>query len=68
VFWAGDDLADVLGFDALDELRARGVPALGVAVANAETTAPAARADVTVSDPAALLNLLTALADAANGP
>jgi trehalose 6-phosphate phosphatase len=68
VFWAGDDLADVAGFDVLDDLRARGVPGLGVAVANAETAAPARRADATVSDPAALLNLLSALADAASGP
>jgi trehalose 6-phosphate phosphatase len=68
VFWAGDDLADLSGFDALDELRADGVPGLGIAVANAETAVPASRADATVSDPAALLNLLSALADAAGGP
>jgi trehalose 6-phosphate phosphatase len=68
VLWAGDDLADLPGFDVLDELRARGVPALGVAVANAEVAAPARRADATVPDPAALLALLSALADAAGAP
>jgi trehalose 6-phosphate phosphatase len=67
VFWAGDDLADLAAFQVLDELRARDVPALGVAVANEEAAAPAERADMTVSDPAALLNLLSALADAAGG-
>lgn len=68
VLWAGDDLADLAGFDVLDELRGRGVPALGVAVANAEVAAPARRADATVPDPASLLDLLSALADAAGAP
>ena len=68
MFWAGDDLADLPGFDALEDLRAAGVPGLGVAVTNAEVAAPARRADATVPDPAALLGLLSALADAAGGP
>jgi trehalose 6-phosphate phosphatase len=68
VFWAGDDLADVAGFDALDELRDRGVAGLGVAVANAETAAPAARADLVVADPAGLLGLLSRLIRVVGGP
>jgi len=68
VFWAGDDVADLAGFDALDELRARGVPGLGVAVANAEVGAPARRADATVADPAGLLGLLSTLIRAAGAP
>lgn len=68
VFWAGDDVADLAGFDVLDELRARGVPGLGVAVANAEVTAPARRADATVPDPAGLLGLLSRLIRAVGAP
>jgi len=68
VFWAGDDLADVPGFDALDELRSRGVPGLGVAVANPEVSAPARRADATVPDPPGLLGLLSRLIRAVGGP
>jgi trehalose 6-phosphate phosphatase len=68
VFWAGDDLADLPAFEALDELRARGVAALGVAVANPEVSAPARRADATVADPPGLLGLLSKMIIDAGGP
>jgi trehalose 6-phosphate phosphatase len=68
VFWAGDDLADLPAFEVLDELRARGVAGLGVAVANPEVRAPAERADVTVPDPPGLLGLLSRLISDAGGP
>jgi trehalose 6-phosphate phosphatase len=68
VFWAGDDLADLPGFAALEELRTRGVPGLGIAVANAEVSAPARRADALVADPAGLLGLLSRLIHAVGGP
>jgi trehalose 6-phosphate phosphatase len=68
MFWAGDDLADLPGFAVLEELRARGVPGLGVAVANPEVNAPARRADATVADPSGLLGLLSRLISAVGGP
>jgi trehalose 6-phosphate phosphatase len=68
VFWAGDDLADLPAFEALDDLRARGVAGLGVAVANPEVSAPAQRADANVPDPPGLLGLLSRLINDAGGP
>jgi len=57
--YAGDDLADVAAFDALDRLRDQGVATVRVAVASAE--APGAlleRADLVVDGPPGLLRLL----------
>jgi trehalose 6-phosphate phosphatase len=68
VLWAGDDVADLAGFDALDQLRTRGVPGVGVAVANDEVSAPGQRADATVPDPAGLLGLLSRLIRAVGAP
>jgi trehalose 6-phosphate phosphatase len=59
VLYAGDDLADVAAFDALDRLRDRGVATVRVTVASAE--APPVlleRADVVVDGPAGLVPLL----------
>lgn len=60
--FAGDDVADVEAFDALDEARNRGVETVKVAVRSAE--APVVlldRADVVVEGPAGLIELLRQL-------
>jgi trehalose 6-phosphate phosphatase len=60
--FAGDDIADLEAFDALDEARERGILTVKVAVASAE--APGVlleRADVVVDGPAALVELLRQL-------
>lgn len=62
VLYAGDDLADVEAFAALDDLAEAGVRTLKVAVGSRET--PAAlidAADVTVEGPAGLLTMLGVL-------
>ncbi|MGZ4151365.1 MAG: trehalose-phosphatase [Actinomycetota bacterium] len=61
--FAGDDVADLEAFDALDEARERGVDAVKVAVRSAE--APVVlleRADVVVEGPMGLVELLRQLA------
>jgi trehalose 6-phosphate phosphatase len=61
--FAGDDVADLEAFDALDEARNRGVDAVKVAVRSAE--APVVlleRADVIVDGPLGLVELLGQLA------
>jgi trehalose 6-phosphate phosphatase len=61
--FAGDDVADVEAFDALDAARERGVDAVTVAVRSAE--APAIlldRADIVVDGPDGLVELLRQLA------
>ena len=65
VCYAGDDLGDLAAFDALDRLRGRGVPGLAVCAGSAEVPELAARADLVVDGPAGLIELLTAVADAA---
>jgi trehalose 6-phosphate phosphatase len=65
VLFAGDDLGDLPAFDAVDELRARGVP--GVLVCSASDEGPAElreRADVVVDGPAGVVELLRRLLDA----
>ncbi len=60
--FAGDDLADLDAFDALDRARERGVATLKVAVRSAE--APVVlldRADLVVEGPAGLVELLRQL-------
>lgn len=56
--YAGDDAADLQAFDAL---RAAGIPALAIAVANPENPAIAAAADLLANDPGDLLGILTRL-------
>jgi trehalose 6-phosphate phosphatase len=61
--FAGDDVADVEAFDALDDAHARGIATVKVAVRSAE--APAVlldRADVVVDGPEGLVRLLARLA------
>ena len=64
VLFAGDDLGDLPGFAAVEELRAAGTPGLTVASASAEAVAVAERADVAVDGPPGVVELLTRLADA----
>ncbi len=64
VLFAGDDLGDLPAYDAVDEMRAQGVP--GVLVCSASDEGPAelrARADVVVDGPAGVVALLTHLLD-----
>lgn len=59
VLFAGDDLGDLPAFDAVDELRARGVP--GLTVCSASDEGPVAlreRADLVVDGPAGVVELL----------
>jgi trehalose 6-phosphate phosphatase len=64
VLFAGDDLGDLPGFAAVEELRAAGTPGLTVASASAEAAAVAERADLAVDGPPGVVRLLTDLADA----
>jgi trehalose 6-phosphate phosphatase len=64
VLFAGDDVGDLPGFAAVEELRAAGTPGLTVASASAEAAAVAERADVAVDGPPGVVTLLTRLADA----
>ena len=64
VLFAGDDLGDLPAFDAVDELRADGVP--GVLVCSASDEGPPQlreRADVVVDGPAGVVELLGRLLD-----
>jgi trehalose 6-phosphate phosphatase len=62
VLYAGDDLADLNAFAALDALREQGVLTVKVAVRSEETPDPlTAGADVVVEHPAGLVELLSGL-------
>jgi len=62
IVFAGDDLADVDAFEALDRLARRGVAAVRVAVRGDETpSALLEAADVTVEGPSGLVELLRSL-------
>jgi len=59
VLFAGDDLGDLPGFDALDRLAADGVTSIRVAVGSDETPPLlVGRADLVVESPAALVEAL----------
>jgi len=61
--FAGDDVADLAAFAALDELAAEGVVAVKIAVDGPETPAELrAGADTVVDGPAGLVRLLERLA------
>jgi trehalose 6-phosphate phosphatase len=62
VLYAGDDVADLRAFEALDRLAAKGLATLKVAVHGPETPAAlTASADVVVDGPAGLVGLLRRL-------
>ncbi|UPK74523.1 trehalose-phosphatase [Nocardioidaceae bacterium SCSIO 66511] len=63
VVFAGDDLGDLPAYDAVDELRTRGIPGLLVASASHEQDALVARSDLVLPGPAAVAEWLGALAD-----
>lgn len=65
VLFCGDDVGDLRGFDAVDELRGRGVPGLLVCSDSAETPAELRdRADLVVDGPPGVVRLLRQLAAA----
>jgi trehalose 6-phosphate phosphatase len=65
VLFCGDDLGDWPAFEAVRELRADGTPGLAVASGSAETPEPImAEADLVVSGPTGVADLLAGLAGA----
>lgn len=64
VLFAGDDLGDLAAYDAVDELRAKGVPGVKVCSGSAEVAALAERADLVVDGPEGVVRLVTELAEA----
>ena len=64
VLFAGDDVGDLPGFAAVEQLREGGTPGLTVASASAEAAAVAEAADVAVDGPPGVVELLARLADA----
>jgi len=66
VVFAGDDLGDLAAYDAVDRLRADGMPGLLICSGSTETTQLATRADIVVDGPPGVTAFLTALADALN--
>lgn len=63
VIFGGDDLGDLPAFDAVDELRARGVDGLLICSASEEQDALVARADLVLDGPDAVADWLERLAD-----
>ena len=64
LLFAGDDLGDLAAYDAVDELRAHGLPGLLVCSGSEEVVALAERADLVVAGPAGVVALFEALARA----
>lgn len=64
VLFAGDDLGDVAGFDAVDRFREAGGAGLLVCSGSEEECELVARADVVVDGPSGVVALLAALATA----
>lgn len=67
VMFVGDDLGDLAAFDAIDELRAEGVPGLLVCSGSSEVEELAARADIVVDGPRGVTDLVGELLDALAG-
>ena len=64
ILYAGDDLGDLAAFKAIDSLRGEGLNAVLVAARSSGATALTECADIVVDDPAGVVTVLTALADA----
>ncbi len=64
VLFAGDDVGDLPGFAAVEQLRRAGTPGLTVASASTEAAEVAEAADVAVDGPPGVVELLARLADA----
>ena len=65
--FAGDDLGDVEAFEAVDDLRAQGLPTLLVCSASEEESALVDRSDVVVKGPDGVLDLLRRITQDARG-
>lgn len=63
VVFAGDDLGDLAAYDAIDELRAEGIPGVKVCSGSTEVTALVERADLVVDGPDGVVRLIGELAD-----
>jgi trehalose 6-phosphate phosphatase len=63
VVYAGDDLGDLAAYDAVEDMRAKGMPGLLVYSLGAERTALADHADILLDGPPGLVAWLTELAD-----
>lgn len=61
ILYAGDDLGDLAAYDALDALRAEGVPGVKVCSGSDEVIALTERADLIVDGPAGVLRLVESL-------
>ncbi|MEW2355297.1 trehalose-phosphatase [Spirillospora sp. NPDC029432] len=61
LLFAGDDLGDLAAFDAVDELRAAGVPGVKLCSGSAEVAELAGRADLVVDGPAGVVAFLETL-------
>jgi trehalose 6-phosphate phosphatase len=61
VLYAGDDLGDLAAFDAVAELRSRGVAGVAVCASSEEVPTVRERADIVVDGPAGVVRLLDAL-------
>ena len=69
VLFAGDDLGDLSAYDAVDELRAAGVPGLTVCSDSAEAPPELReRADLVVDGPAGIVTLLEGLLPPSSTP
>lgn len=64
VLYAGDDLGDVAAYKAVEAMRADGLAAVLVAARSSGVAELTGRADIVVDDPAGVVTVLTALADA----
>ncbi|WP_149181889.1 trehalose-phosphatase [Streptomyces sp. TRM49041] len=64
VLYAGDDLGDLPAFAAVERLRSDGIPGLLICSGSEEVPQLAARADLTLPGPAAVVDFLAALARA----
>lgn len=62
VLYAGDDLGDLAAYDAVEELRAKGLAGVTVCSGSDEVAVLAERADVVVDGPDGVVRLLTKLA------
>lgn len=61
VLYAGDDLGDLAAYDAVEALRAEGVPGVLVCSGSDEVTALAERADLVVDGPPGILRMVESL-------
>ena len=63
MLFIGDDLGDIPAFDALVDLRAEGIPAIGVVSDSPEVSGLREKADLVLPGPDAIVDFLRALID-----